>query len=451
MSIGLTFSRDLCYNTNMITIVGIGTEKGELTERGAAAIQNGKHVFLRTAKTNAGKAVWRAYPHVTPLDDVYESASSFDDWAEKVCARLCKAQDDFGEAVYLTDGEGTDGVTERLAENGIACTHIFGVCPHRTRTGAQSVLRLTATDAVRQRPYLDTALPLHITEIDDRNLAGELKLWLMAYYADEHPVTLHAGGKTQIMPLCDIDRQQKYDCACELYIESAAGFYKQKFCFGDLLRIMDRLVAPDGCPWDKAQTHESIRTNLIEEAYEATDAIDANDLSAMQEEFGDVLLQAVFHCNMSERTGEFSLADVLTTLCEKLVGRHTHIFGKNKAADADEALLYWEAAKSKEKSYTSVADKINRLPEGFPALLAAQKAYKKLHKAGVLPPDIPSVQDANCEDAFGKLLFALCARASENDIDAEVALNRVVKACKRDFSQAEQSGNVADFLQKLCK
>lgn len=435
----------------MITVIGIGTEKGELTQNGADAIRKCAHAFLRTAKTNAGKAIVRAYPHVVALDEMYESANTFDDWAASVCARLQEADKAYGEVAYLTDGEGTDGVTEKLRALGVPITVVFGVSAHRTRTGEQSCLRLTATDAALRRPYLDTSLPVHIAEIDDRRLAGELKLWLMEYYADERPVCLHTNGKTTKMPLCEIDRQPKYDYASELYIESADSYYKQKFCFGDLLRIMARLVAPDGCPWDKAQTHESIRTNLIEEAYEAVDAIDAGDLSAMQEEFGDVLLQSVFHCNMSERTGEFTLSDVLTTLCEKLVGRHTHIFGKNRAADADEALQYWEAAKSQEKSYTSVADKINRLPEGFPALLAAQKAYKKLHKAGVLPPDIPDIRHADSEDSFGKLLFSLCAHAADREIDAETALNRAVKACKRDFAQAEQSGEVADFLQKLCK
>lgn len=433
----------------MVTIIGIGTQKGELTQAAAQAIEKSDGAFLRTAKTEAGKAVAAKYPHVRPLDEVYENARDFDDWVEQVCAQVLAAEKTHRDVLYLTDGEGTDACAAQLVKRTQTKT-LYGVRSHRARGGEESVLSLPATDAVRKRPYLDTSVALHVTEIDDACLAGELKLWLMEYYADEQPVTLYAGGKTQTVPLCELDRQKKYDYACELSIAAQDGFYKDKFCFGDLLRIMARLTAADGCPWDKAQTHESIRTNLIEEAYEAVDAIDGGDPSAMEEEFGDVLLQAVFHCDMAKRFCEFDLSDVLATLCRKLVGRHTHIFGENKAANADEALTFWEAAKSKEKSYVSTADKINRLPECFPALLAAQKTYKKLAKAGVAAPAVSSAHEKS-ESGFAKQLFALVARAAEDGIDAEVALNAIVKACKKDFGQAEANGETADFLQKLCE
>ena len=158
---------------------------------------------------------------------------------------------------------------------------------------------------------------------------------------------------------------------------------------------------------------------------------------------------------MGKRLGEFNTADVLTRLCDKLVFRHTHIFGEHKAKNADEALGFWEAAKSEEKSYVSTADKLSRLPACFPALLAAEKVYKKLHKAGdtadaAFFADVAAAP-ARTEAEYGKRLFALAALAATDGIDPEVALNAFVRQSKRAFADAEQNGEIADFLRKLCK
>ena len=113
----------------------------------------------------------------------------------------------------------------------------------------------------------------------------------------------------------------------------------------ELNRIMETLLAPDGCPWDREQTHESLRENMLEEAQEAVDAINAGDMANLQEELGDVLLQVVFHAKLAEKAGIFTLDDVIRGLCTKLVGRHTHVFGGEKAASAEEALQIWQKNK----------------------------------------------------------------------------------------------------------
>lgn len=439
----------------MITIIGIGTEPGELTQAAAKKIAETEHVFLRSAKTKAGKAICKAYPHVTPLDDAFTAAGDFDALNAALANAVRQAEQTYGAAAYLTDGEGMDGCAAILCNTAKQTDFLFGVSPHKTRGRTQSEVRLSATEAVQTRPYLDTALATHVTEIDDAYLAGDVKLWLMEYYADEQPIELHVNGKTLTVPLCELDRQTGYDYACELTVAPQEGYVKQKYGFADLKRILARLTAPDGCPWDKAQTHESIRINLIEEAYEAVDAIDSGEPDAMEEEFGDVLLQSALHCDMAERFGEFTVADVLSALCRKLVTRHTHIFGENRAANADEALGYWEAAKTQEKSYVSTADKLQRLPENFPALLAAEKVYKKLRKAGDTANATffsgVAAAPARTEAEYGKRLFALAALAAADGVDAEVALNAFVTKSKRAFATAEQNGEVADFLRTLCK
>jgi len=134
---------------------------------------------------------------------------------------------------------------------------------------------------------------------------------------------------------------------------------------------------PGGCPWDSVQTHESIRVNMIEEAYEAVDAIDKADLENMQEEFGDVFLQSLLQSAIARRDGEFDFNDVCDGLCKKLISRHTFIFGDDKAADSEDALAFWDANKAKEKSYAGVKDQLKRLPSEFPALPKGLQEDKK--------------------------------------------------------------------------
>ncbi len=447
----MTNARAFCYNIAMITVIGIGTEKGDLTQSAAQKIATAKHAFVRSGKTKAGAAVLKEFAHVVPLDEYYESESDFTKLCEKICSVLLNAEREHSSAAYLTDGDGADEIAAALAQK-TQTEIIRGVAPSRSRGLGADFLRLSATSALALRPCLDTSVALHVTEIDDAYLAGDLKLWLMEYYGDETEITLYIKNALRKIKLCELDMQRGYDYSCELYVAAQSGFYKQKYTFGDLCRIMDRLVAPDGCPWDKAQTHESIRVNLIEEAYEAVDAIDGGDIDAMTEEIGDVLLQAVFHCNMGRRFGEFELSDVLGTLCGKLVNRHTHIFGENKAANADEALGYWEAAKSEEKSYVSTADKLNRLPQNFPSLLAAEKIYKKLAKvnAGGFDELEKSAETApTSEEKYAKKLFVLAAKMAEENFDAEVSLNKFLAKIKENFEKAEQKNQISDFFAKL--
>ena len=447
----MTNARAFCYNIAMITVIGIGTEKGDLTQSAAQKIATAKHACVRSGKTKVGAAVLKEFAHVVPLDEYYESESDFTKLCEKICSVLLNAEREHSSAAYLTDGDGADEIAAALAQK-TQTEIIRGVAPSRSRGLGADFLRLSATSALALRPCLDTSVALHVTEIDDAYLAGDLKLWLMEYYGDETEITLYIKNALRKIKLCELDMQRGYDYSCELYVAAQSGFYKQKYMFGDLCRIMDRLVAPDGCPWDKAQTHESIRVNLIEEAYEAVDAIDGGDIDAMTEEIGDVLLQAVFHCNMGRRFGEFELSDVLGTLCGKLVNRHTHIFGENKAANADEALGYWEAAKSEEKSYVSTADKLNRLPQNFPSLLAAEKIYKKLAKvnAGGFDELEKSAETApNSEEKYAKKLFVLAAKMAEENFDAEVSLNKFLSKIKENFEKAEQKNQISDFFAKL--
>lgn len=200
-------------------------------------------------------------------------------------------------------------------------------------------------------------------------------------------------------------------------VSGDASAFKSVYSIGDLMGVMEKLTSENGCPWDMAQTHESIRLNMIEEAYELVDAINNNDVPNIVEECGDVLLQSVFHANIAERNGGFDLDDVVSELCKKLVSRHTHIFGDNKASNAEEALMAWENAKAKENK-PSVSEKLVVLEKSMPSLIYAQKAMKALKKAGVKIDSVPL--DKNH-------LINVLAGLIANGVDVEVELRSQVQ------------------------
>ncbi len=219
---------------------------------------------------------------------------------------------------------------------------------------------------------------------------------------------------------------------------------KQRYDMQDLLDIVALLRDPDhGCPWDKVQTHASIRKNFIEETYEVADAIDQADAHLLCEELGDVLLQVALHTRMEEETGAFTFEDVCTGICEKLVYRHPHIFGTVRADDEGTVLKNWEELKREEKARQSLADDLASVPAALPALMRAQKVLKRAGARGIGPASTDEAQalldkaadalgKAPGEEALGQVLLAACAVAQLSGQDAEQALTRAAGDFARD-------------------
>lgn len=216
----------------------------------------------------------------------------------------------------------------------------------------------------------------------------------------------------------------------------------EKYNFEDLYDIIRKLRSPGGCPWDREQTHETLIKPMIEEAYEAVDAIEKNSIDKMTEEMGDVLLQVIFHCIIGEETGEFDFLDVTDRCARKMLTRHTHIFGDAVAENAEEALVNWDAAKLKEKGFDSLRQDLDDIPSQFPALMRAAKCAKKIRKAERTEIDsdtgalIDSLKiDFSDEKIVGKVLYEICRRAEESGVEAELALknctNDVIKSIEK--------------------
>lgn len=222
----------------------------------------------------------------------------------------------------------------------------------------------------------------------------------------------------------------------------------------DLLRIMELLRSPGGCPWDRAQTHQSIRQNMLEEAYEAADAIDHMDMDNLKEELGDVLLQVVFHSVMAREAEAFDFSDVVDGVCKKLVYRHPHVFGAVEAGDSEGALAAWDARKREEKGQRSTADALDSVARALPALTRASKLQSKAAKAGFDWRDIGPALDklseeleelkaairerANVEEELGDLLFAAVKVGRFAQADGEQALQRACEKFIRRFRRVEE-------------
>ena len=200
----------------------------------------------------------------------------------------------------------------------------------------------------------------------------------------------------------------------------------EKYTFEDLYRLIELLRSPEGCPWDRVQTHETLEKPMIEEAYEAVDAIEKHSREKLVEELGDVLLQVIFHSIVAEETGEFEFNDITDGCARKMLFRHPHVFGDAVAKDAGQALSNWEEMKIKEKGFHSVWEDIKDIPEGFPALMRAEKRARKLRKAGerdALRDDgiLPEIDYAD-EAQVARLLYSIAAKAEEAGTDPEMAL-----------------------------
>ncbi len=426
----------------MITVVGVGIERGDITLKGKKAVKEADKVFSRV----------KLYIKSEVLSKDFDG----DDYSELdryIVDRLISEDEEDKNIVYLALGDGFTDTAVKLLSEEKAIKIIAGVSEYRGREAREEVRFISAYE-LKNRPVYDTDAPLVVFGIDNAFVASEVKLVLCDCYGDEMLCRFSSGKDSVTMPLYELDRQKKYDMSAVAITGGEKLIDKNRYVFGDLISVMRALTAPDGCPWDKAQTHESIRINLLEEAYEAVDAIDSKDIDNLREELGDVLLQVVFHCDMSEREGEFTMGEIVHELVHKLVFRHTHIFGKNHAENAGEALDFWEKAKAVEKSYSTLSEQINRLPDSFPALLFAQKAYKKSKKAGVKVENIKEkleilLNEGVSEKTLGRILLYTVMLASEVDASAEVELSKATKEMADKIKDAEKSGTLDSVGEQL--
>lgn len=232
--------------------------------------------------------------------------------------------------------------------------------------------------------------------------------------------------------------------------------HMKNYTINDLLEIMETLRGENGCPWDRAQTHQSIKKSMIEECYEAIDALDSEDDRAFANELGDVLLQVVFHAQLAKERNAFDFDDVVNEICTKLITRHTHVFGKDKAVSAEEALGQWEKNKKKEKNLDSYTDMLSDVPHYLPALMRSEKIQKKAGSVGFDWDNIngvykklseeteelkAAVNGSNAdaiEEEYGDLLFTMVNLGRHLKLTPEIALTKASDKFIKRFAKMEK-------------
>lgn len=392
-----------------ITIVGLGPgEVDDLSRRAWKALDNAQTVLLRTER----------HPCVPDLPDqttyhnfdaLYDTHDLFEDvYAEIVRRVITAAQTD--DVVYAVPGdpyvgEATTALIQKAAEeHDIAVEIINGISfiePMLRRVGVDALDGLQILDgltvAAMHHPPLNPQYPVLLAQVYSRDVASDVKLTLMNQYPDEFDVQLIHGAGTgaeviEKVPLFEIDRSDQINHLTSLYVP-ALGDYTSFEAFQE---IIAHLRAPEGCPWDRKQTHELLRPYLIEEAFEVLEAIDEGDWDALAGELGDVLLQVVLHTQIATEYGEFYMSDVLEHVNKKMIRRHPHVWGDvDVNGNPNTVLKNWEEIKKAEHAEKGAVRELllDGVPRGAPGLMVAYNYTRKAAKVGFDWPHINDVED----------------------------------------------------------
>lgn len=387
---------------NQLTIVGLGPgSKAYLTIEALDVIKDADLVYVRTEKHPVMPYLESVGGNFESFDSYYESYDNFEEVYENIGKAVIEKLQS-SNVVYAVPGnpfvaESTvEYLIDHLEDDQLKIIHGASFIDAIVTTlridpvyGLKIVDGLTIEDMVP-----DVTSDALIIQVYDQRVASEVKINLMKYYDDDTEVIVVRGagieGEEVIkrVPLYELDRVDCLDHLTSVYIEAVHPEDRKKFFLPDLVNVMKVLRSQDGCPWDREQTHESLRRYLVEEAYEVIEAIDDNDLWGLEEELGDLLLQIVFHAEIASENGYFDVNDVITGIYEKMIRRHPHVFSDVDVANADEVLVNWEAIKNEEKSEETVSDSLTNIAKSFPPLLRAEKIQKKMAKVGFDWPDV---------------------------------------------------------------
>ncbi len=452
-----------------VTLVALGPGHPDLLTIGAMrALRQAGQLVLRTERHGVAEYLQDEGVAFDTLDALYADSEDFDTLcvsaAQALIGRL--AQGDLCYAVSDPSADATVAALLAALPEGVPIIVLPGVTLDAAlRDGALAYRRSAAgwrvTDALSLAERTqDPTMPLIITEIDSALLAAEVKLWLLERYPPDTTVYFAAPQQAADcalvpLPLADLDRQRAYDHTAALWVPVVDYRRRDRFGFEDLVRIMGVLRGPGGCPWDREQTHETLRPYLIEEAYEAVDAIDSGDPFALADELGDVLLQVVFHAEVARQHAAFDIADVTTAICHKMITRHAHIFGDVHCATAQDVLVSWDKIKQKERGQTTQGEVLRAVPKYLPALMRAAKVQKKAATVGF---DWDRAQDAlvkvyeeadelraelekgaNPDEEAGDLLFAAVNALRLAGVQPELALSAAIEKFIARFAKMEEA------------
>ena len=449
-----------------ITVVGLGPGKpGLLTVEAQRVLQNTRDIYVRTKRHPTVEALPTS-ALVRSFDDVYEQFGTFQEVYAEIASRVIELGGREDGVVYAVPGHPLVGeasvqrVLDMAQERTLAVQIVDGLSfvePVCTRLKIDALNGLQIADATElamlHYPSFNPDLPVLLGQVYSRGIASDVKLVLMALYPDEHEVTLVRGAGTagewvHRIPLYELDRVQQVDHLTSLYVPPLP----QPGSLSAFQEVVARLRAPGGCPWDREQSHLSLRPFLLEETYEVLAALDSEDTSALKDELGDLLLQILLHAQIAIEDEEFRMADVVAHILTKLKRRHPHVFGEVHVSGAEEVLVNWEHIKSEERAHEQEQGILTGVPRGLPALARAQSLQRRAARWGFSWPNVDrawgkaeeewqelrKAADGDAREAeLGDLLFALVSLASWLHVDAESALRQAVSRFEQRFAALE--------------
>ncbi len=444
-----------------IVAVGLGPAGADhLLPVARAALASSSHRFARTLRHPAVVDLLADGVTFTPFDDVYDTAPDLASAYAEIASRLVAAAHQHGEVVYAVPG--SPAVAERAvallrADPMVEVELVAGVSFADlawVRLGVDPMDGDARVVDGRDIDAAELAGRLLVAQCDNQFVLSDVKLALLEHLGPDTPVTVLqrlglSDEHVTVVALEELDRGGVVpDHLTSVFVDTGAVSSARELV--RLVQLTKRLRDPGGCPWDAEQTHESLTRYLLEEAYEAVEAIehlpDAG-VAPLQDELGDVLYQVVLHAAIAQETGEFTLADVARGIHDKLVRRHPHVFGDVVADETSDVMRNWEQIKKEEKGTTSI---VAGITPGLPSLLYAHKLFRKAASVGLEIDDVDAALDRidaalaglrageHVEAQLAQVLAASVIVARASGVDAESALRGWAADYRRRFEEAER-------------
>lgn len=456
-------------NTPGIVIVGLGPAGAQLLTREAWEWLSGlDEVYLRTSQHPCAAELPKTLK-VHSFDALYEKHDALADVLDDIVQTILDLGKRTGGVTYAVPGspwvaeETCARILEQAKAENLPVRVINGmsflepVCAALRIDPANQLVMIDALQlAEKNVPTFPPSCGALIQQLGTALDLSEIKLTLMSAYPDDYPVRLvHAAGTPQQsvedLPLYAVDISKKLGLLSTLYIPPREHGYS----FEDLQEIIARLRAPDGCPWDREQTHLSLRPYLLQEAYEVLEALDREEPEELREELGDLLLQILLHAQIATETEDFRMTDVIQAISSKLIRRHPHVFGEVQVSSVDNVLQNWEKIKAKEREENGSSHTnglLEGIPLALPALTQADQIQRRARRVGfdwnsiepVIAKVLEELEELNSAETSadrqaeaGDLLFAAVNLIRWLDIDPETALRESNLRFRKRFAYIE--------------
>lgn len=444
-----------------IIIVSVGAGDPDLLNiKTVSILRKCGSLFLRTGRHPISAWLKENGIPFSTFDHFYEVSDDFDLLNRNIADSLIRHSSEH-EIVYAVPDPLTDQTVRilmRIKPDSLPVSLIPGISGYDFHLSSAlgllpdtSVLSVPASE-LNDGFFYDPNRSLLVTELDNPILAGQVKLYLSELLEDEYPVWfLRNNGRRSCIPLWQLDRQPETDHMSAVLIPGSGLLERKRFVMSDLSALMDKLRSPSGCPWDRKQTHSSLRPYMIEEAWECVACIDQDDMDHFSEELGDLLFQIVFHASIGKSFDEFSINDVISSICNKMIRRHPHVFGSAGVNGPESLSASWDRIKQEETGHFSAVSSLDDVSPGLPALKYAAKSLRKLRNTPAVRSDpLPVLKDlsdlaselavdscSSREIKLGRLLLLCSELCSIFDQDSELLLHQAVDRFKSRMKAAE--------------